>query len=316
MLPSGADAWKPTRSVELVIPAGVGGGNDRAGRMVHKVIKKHNLVKQSMSVVNKRGAGGAIAYAYLNKFKGNAHHISLFPTALLTRPIQGRSDIGFRDLTPLGHLFNEYSVVMVRKDSPVKNAKDLIRRLKKDITSLSFAIGSSRVNTNGMALATIMDAVGLDYKNMRILTHKSGGKSYAAVLGGRRDVYATSVGSAMKRLKKGKMRGIAVSAPHRLTGDVADLTTWKEQGVDAVFFGLRGLLGPGGLSKGQIKYWEGVFKKVTDSKIFKKYAQKSGAVINFTNAAQTVEFLEGREKVWRPMLKKFGLIKKKKKKKM
>jgi tripartite-type tricarboxylate transporter receptor subunit TctC len=57
-----------------------------------------------------------------------------------------------------------------------------------------------------------------------------------------------------------------------------------------------------------------VFKKVTETKIFKNYAQKSGAVINFTNAAETVAFLEGREKVWRPMLKKFGLIKKKKKK--
>ncbi|MBT7768954.1 MAG: hypothetical protein HN705_03135, partial [Rhodospirillales bacterium] len=136
--PVKADAeWKPTRNVEILVPAGVGGGNDRAARMVHKILKDHKFLPVSVSIVNKPGAGGAIAYAYLNQFKKNGHHVALYPTSLLTRPISGRSDITFRDLTPLGHLFNEYSVVMVRNDSPIKTGKHLINILKKDIHAKS-----------------------------------------------------------------------------------------------------------------------------------------------------------------------------------
>jgi putative tricarboxylic transport membrane protein len=315
MPPVQADAdWKPTRNVELVIPAGVGGSNDHAGRMIQRVIKKHNLLPVSLSVVNKQGSGGAIAYAYLNQFKGDAHHISVFSTPLVTRPIQGRSNISFRELTPLAHLLNEYSIVMVRSDSPIKDGRDLVNRLKADITSVSFAIGTSRVNTNGMTFATIMDTLGMDFRKMRILTHKSGGTSYAAVLGGHVDVYSTSVGGALKRLKKGQMRAIAISAPERLTGDVAHVPTWKEQGVDAVFFGLRGVIGPKNLSADQIKYWDGIIGKIVQTDIFKEYAEQSGAVVNYTNAAETSVFLAGREKAWSKMMTKFGLVKKKKNK--
>jgi len=314
--PGAADAaWKPTRNVELLVPAGVGGGNDRAARMVHRILKKYKFLPTSVSVVNKPGAGGTIAYAYLNQFKGDAHHIALYPTSLLTRPISGRSDITFRQLTPLGHMFNEYSVVMVRNDSPIKSGVDLLQRLKKDIHSTSFAIGTSRVNTNGMALAAVLNAVGLDYRNLRVLTHKSGGKSYAAVLGGHVDVYGTSVGSAQKRLKKGKMRGIAISSPTQLGGDVTGIKTWKEQGADIEFFGLRGLLGPGGLSADQIAYWDSVIAKVVKTKEFKAYAKKSGAVINYKNSKDTRIFMEKLETEWTALMKKFGLVKKKKKKK-
>jgi putative tricarboxylic transport membrane protein len=314
MPPVQADAdWKPTRNVELVIPAGVGGSNDRVGRMIQRAIKENKLLPVSLTVVNKQGSGGAVGYAYVNQFKGDGHHFSLFSTPLVTRPIQGISNISFRDVTPLAQLLNDYSIAMVRNDSPIKDGRDLIERLKKDTASVSFAIGTSRVNTNGMAFAMIMDALGLDFKKMRILTHKSGGASYAAVLGGHVDVYATSVSGALKRLKKGQMRAIGLSAAKRLDGDFAKVPTWKEQGVDAEFFGLRGLLGPTGLSKDQIKYWEDVIDKVVKSDIFQKYAAASGAVINFTNAAETTTFLAGREKAWSKMMIKFGLVKKKKK---
>jgi putative tricarboxylic transport membrane protein len=314
LAPTGADAgWKPTRSVELLIPAGVGGGNDRAGRMIHKIIKDHKFLPVSMSVVNKRGAGGAIAYAYLNQFKGDGHHISIFPTALLTRPISGRSDVTFRQLTPLAHLLKEYSVLSVKGDSPIKDGKDLIRRLKEDIHSLSFAIGSSRLNTQGMALASVMDYVGLDYKDLKLVTAKSGGKSYASVLGGHVDVWGASVSNATKRLRKGEMRGIAISSPTQLGGDMAGIQTWKEQGIDIEFFGLRGMLGPGGLSKDQIAYWDGVISKVVATKDFKAYAQKAGAVIDYTNSKETYDLLSSLEIEYTKRMKKFGLIKKKKK---
>jgi putative tricarboxylic transport membrane protein len=52
-------AWEPTKTVEFIVPAGTGGGADQMARLTQSIIAKHNLMKQSMVVVNKGGGGGA-----------------------------------------------------------------------------------------------------------------------------------------------------------------------------------------------------------------------------------------------------------------
>ena len=47
-----AQAWEPTKTVEFIVPAGTGGGADQMARAVQGIVAKHNLMKQSMVVVN------------------------------------------------------------------------------------------------------------------------------------------------------------------------------------------------------------------------------------------------------------------------
>ena len=59
-LPSAAfAAWEPTKPVELVVPAGTGGGADQMARFLQGVIAKNQLMKQPVIVVNKSGGAGA-----------------------------------------------------------------------------------------------------------------------------------------------------------------------------------------------------------------------------------------------------------------
>jgi putative tricarboxylic transport membrane protein len=46
-----------------------------------------------------------------------------------------------------------------------------------------------------------------------------------------------------------------VSAPERLAGDLASVSTWAEQGVDCVIGAWRGITGPGGLQPHQVQFW-------------------------------------------------------------
>ena len=54
-----AFAWEPTKTVEFIVPAGTGGGADQMARLTQSIIAQHNLMKQSMVVVNKGGGAGA-----------------------------------------------------------------------------------------------------------------------------------------------------------------------------------------------------------------------------------------------------------------
>ena len=57
-MPSQA-AWEPNKPVELVVPAGTGGGADQMARLIQGIVVKHKLMKESMIVANKAGGAGA-----------------------------------------------------------------------------------------------------------------------------------------------------------------------------------------------------------------------------------------------------------------
>lgn len=54
--------WKPTSTVEMVVPTSPGGAADRTGRLVQRLLQ--DRVGSDITVLNKGGAGGAVAYAY------------------------------------------------------------------------------------------------------------------------------------------------------------------------------------------------------------------------------------------------------------
>ena len=54
-------AWEPTRPVEIIVPAGTGGGADQMARTVQGIVTKHGLMKQSMVVSTRPAAPAAKA---------------------------------------------------------------------------------------------------------------------------------------------------------------------------------------------------------------------------------------------------------------
>ena len=53
-----AQAWEPSKPIEIIVPAGTGGGADQMARVMQGIITKHNLSKQSVVVINKSGGAG------------------------------------------------------------------------------------------------------------------------------------------------------------------------------------------------------------------------------------------------------------------
>jgi putative tricarboxylic transport membrane protein len=70
-----ANAWEPTRNVEFIVPAGTGGGADQMARMIQGIVTKHNLMKQSMVVVNKAGGAGGEGFLDIKNSKANPHKL-------------------------------------------------------------------------------------------------------------------------------------------------------------------------------------------------------------------------------------------------
>ena len=304
-----AQEWKPARHVEIAAPSAAGGGSDTLARLAQKLLQEHKLVAQTMGVVNKPGAGGAIAWTGLNQHAGDAHHIAISTANLLTNHITGASALHYTDLTPLAQLFSEPVGIAVRADSPVKSGKELIARLKADPAALSAAVGTSLGNSGHITLALATKAAGGDAKKLKAVVFSAAAQGMSALLGGHVDLVASPVSNLVPHLREGRIRILAVSAPKRLAGVLAEVPAWRELGVAVEIDNLRGVVGPKGLSAPQIAYWEAVLKRMTDTDEWRKSLEQNAWTDTFTGAAGSARELKLQYDEMRVGLAELGLAK-------
>ena len=301
-------AWKPEKGVEIVVGTSPGGGQDTSARFLQRLIQERQLVAVPTVVVNKPGGGSSVGYAYLNQHPGDGHFIMLLTVPLITNHILGLSPVSYADLTPLAVLFHDYIVAAVAPQSPFADAKDLMARLKQDPGSLSIGVPSL---TGGgyYAIALAAKAHGIDPRRLKTVVFKSGGDSITALLGGHIDVMFSTTAAPVTQLRAGKVRVLAVAAPGRLGGELAQVPTWREQGTNVVFSNWRGIVGPRGLNTPQVAYWEDVLAKVAATDEFKRDLERRNWVANFQRSDAMRQFLKAQHEELRALLNDLGMVK-------
>lgn len=307
-LPAAAQEWKPTKTVELVVGSSPGGSPDIMARLVQRIFQSTGLVPTS-TVVNKPGAANTIGWAYLNQHAGDGHYIATFSPALIGNRIMGTTQLTYTDFTPLNILAREYVVLSVRADSPITSLKELTARLKKDSQSVSFAFATARGNHNHIVLGMYLKSIGVDPKVAKAVVYSGGGEATTAFLGGHIDVYVASPRSMVPLQKEGKARVLGVSAAQRQPGGLADLPTFKEQGIDAVFFTWRGFMGPKGLKPAEIAYWDAVFAKLAQTPEWKKDTEEQFWNADYMLSAALRKQLELENEQTKVILTELGLAK-------
>jgi putative tricarboxylic transport membrane protein len=302
------NTWKPDKAVELIAPNAPGGGADRILRIMAKVLQEQRYVEVPVAVVNKPGGGGSLAYAYLNQRPGDGHYLVLGSKNILTNNIAGLGP-SYTEFTPLAVLFNEYISTTVKPDSPLRNGRDLIERLKKDSAALSFGIATSLGNFNHQGVAAAFREAGIEVKKVRTVIYQSGSAATTAMLGGHIDVVPISVGLAATMLRQRQVRVLAVTSPARLPGVVAEVPTWREQGYDAVVFNWRGVFGAKGMTPAQIAYWEDVMRRMIDSAEWKQELEANYWVSEFMGNVETRKALDRDHGQTRIFMNDLGLAK-------
>ena len=79
--------WKPQKNVEIVVGAQAAGANDRAGRLLQKILTETGAVPGSMTVVNKPGQGQSLAVAYVNAHPADPHYLLILGSSWVTTAI-------------------------------------------------------------------------------------------------------------------------------------------------------------------------------------------------------------------------------------
>lgn len=304
-----AQAWQPTRNVEYIVPAGPGAALDTAARELKDLIDRMKLSPTPMLVSNKPGGAGMVAMGALANRPGDGHLLMTLTHSSINNRLVGEVKLGYDDFTPLVTLFDEFITVVVRADSPIRDGRDLVERLRKDPSALSIGIATSIGNHIHVAIAKPLKVGGVDIGKLTVVPFKSSSESMTNLLGGHIDVVSASAINVVAQLKAGKIRVIAVASADRLGGDLASVPTWREQGIDAVYGSSQGVLGAKGLTSAQIRYWEQTFKQVTDSPQWAAFLAKNHWKPHFLESAQTRKYLDEEADSARLVLGELGLLK-------
>jgi putative tricarboxylic transport membrane protein len=303
-----AQGWLPTKPIEINAPTTPGGSVDLTARLLQKILQDGGLIKVPVTVVNKPGGGGAVSIAYLNQHAGDAHFIAVNTPNIIANAINGRG-ARYTDVTPIATLASQYTMLAVRTDSPLRNGKDLIERLRRDPASLAVSTPTTLGSINHMAYALVARAGGVDVKKLKAVILGSGSDGATAVLGGHVDAHSGTTSSVIRLVEAGKLRVLGIAAPKRLAAPYDSTPTWTEQGLPVVMDTWRGVIGPKGMSREQIAFWDGVLAQVVATDTWKQAVKANSWEANYLDSEGTKKLFESDYREYRSILGDLGLLK-------
>ncbi|MGW5864003.1 Bug family tripartite tricarboxylate transporter substrate binding protein [Streptomyces sp. NPDC055239] len=306
LLSTGSDSETGTQipGLRFMVPNTPGGGYDITARTAAKNAEDAGLT-HNIEVFNLPGAGGTVGLSRLVGEHGNGKLAMSMGLGVVGAARSNDSPKTLADTTPIARLTEEPDVVVVSKDSPYKNIKQLVTAWKKNPGKLPVGGGSSPGGPDHLAPMLMARAAGIDPKKVNYVPFDGGGELLASILGKKVAFGVSGVGEYLDQIKSGELRLLATTGPKRAKG--LDGPTLKESGYEVDFTNWRGIVAPPGLSDAERKKLTGLVKKLHDSPEWRKSLKTNGWDDAFLTGDKFGDFLAEQDKSVVSVLKELGL---------
>ena len=232
-----AATW-PDRPVRVIVPFPASGATDLVARVVTQRVATD--LGQQMVVDNKPGAGGTIGAAEAAKAPADGYTLLLTTssTHAISPHLMPRLAYDARkDFTPVAHLADAPSVLLVTNSLPVKSVAELIAYGKAHPGQLNYATSGNgtivHLNTAAFSAQAGVEMMHVPYKGTAL--------AIPDLIAGQTHVLFDSLPTGMPHAKNGKLRALAVTSEKR-SALAPELPTMAESGLpgysSVTWFGL------------------------------------------------------------------------------
>ncbi|MEU8247948.1 tripartite tricarboxylate transporter substrate binding protein [Nonomuraea sp. NPDC048916] len=301
---TGGSGGGGTSALRIMAPAAPGGGWDQTSRTAEQALKSADPARK-VEVYNVPGAGGTIGLAQLAGEKGNGNLLMTMGLVMVGAIEQNKSKVTLAETTPIAKLTEEYEIIVVPAESPLKQLSDLVAAWKADPAKVSVA-GGSAGGTDHIVAGLMAKAAGVDPKQVNYIAHSGGGEALNALLGNKVTLGISGVGEFAEHVKSGKLRALGVTSGERLPD--LDAPTVKEGGLDVELANWRGFVAPGGLSDADKQALTGLVTKMHDSQAWKDAVAKNGWIDSFMTGQQFADYLKSEETRVKGIIAEMGLV--------
>ncbi|MGG5812438.1 Bug family tripartite tricarboxylate transporter substrate binding protein [Falsiroseomonas sp. CW058] len=277
----------PSRTVEVVTHAGVGGGTDITVRMM--MVQAPAEFGQEFTVVNRTAGSGAQALQYVAGKPADGHTLLLVTQTHLLSQLRNRSLPQLSDLIPVARATEDPMFVLVRRDSPLRGPDELLSAGR----ARSLRFGGTHVGgVDHVAIFAFGRAAGLQQPTL--VPFRGGGEIVINLVGGNIDTALVNPGEAESQLRSGEVRPLMVLSENRLPG-YPNVPTGKELGINTTAATVRGYCVLKGTPEDRVARLEQGLIRAMSGPVYKGYLENTG---------QSPESVTGRQ-AWAAQLEGF-----------
>ncbi|HIP76776.1 MAG TPA: tripartite tricarboxylate transporter substrate binding protein [Psychromonas hadalis] len=276
----------PSKPITVIVPSKAGGSTDRTARMITEIAKAQNEGYEFV-IKNVPGSGGQKGFEAINRAKADGHTIGLvFTPQLVAHVVSKRAKYNLDSFHVVGNVAQDPAIVVVPKDSKIKNLVDLAEQGKKD--ALTVAV-------NGIGSDDFLAAKAFEAKagvKFNLLPTKGSTEQKAGILGGHVDVAFMNLSQMIAQHKAGDAHIIAVLGEER-NENLPDMKTSKEQGFEVYMTATRGVVAPAKVDAKILTKLDEILAKVMASDEFKAKAKKGSIYLLPKTGPEYHSYLKG-----------------------
>jgi len=213
------------KTLRIVVPFGPGGGSDNFARILQPRLAE--LLKQTVVVDNKPGAGGAIGAAFVAKAPSDGSTVLLSDASVVTinPALFPKLPYAASDLVPVINLAQFPHVLVSAPGFAANSMADLLAMDKARPGKLSIASSGNGTSPH-LTIELLNQVTGMKAVHVPF---KGSGPAINDTVGGQVDMVFTGYATVAGLIKSGKLKVLAVTSPRRM-GELPQVGTVAEAG--------------------------------------------------------------------------------------
>jgi len=295
----------PDRPLTMIAGFPAGGLVDIVARVLAEGMKPR--FPKGIVVVNKPGAGGAVAVSETVQARPDGYTIVLTPQSSLVIPPQQNAQLSYKtpdDYDPVINVVAYYPLLVVRADAPWKSVQQFVADARANP-------GKMRVGTPGEGTASHLNLEEFIFATgakMTPVPYAGWGQSSPALLGGHIEAVVAQPGEAKPQVDGGKMRAIVMFQGTRHAA-FPDTPTAKEAGWDVATGVWYLLAAPKGTPAAALAHIHDAARAAMEDKSFVATMTARGVDVDYRAGERLRADLRREQKQLGEVLKRIGLVK-------
>ena len=217
----------PNRAVRVIVPFPAGQTTDVVARLLSQQFTES--LGQSFYVDNKAGAGAIIGTEQAKNAVPDGYTLLMASSGPLAINPSLYSKLPYdtlKDFQPIGMIVVVPQFLVVNKDFPANNLKELIAYVKQNPGKVNFGSGGSGL-TNHLTMELLKASTGIQITHV---PYKGAAAALTALIGGEISMMFESGPAVIPHVKNGKLKVFAVGSQRRSLA-LPDVLTVAEAGV-------------------------------------------------------------------------------------